>query len=137
MRRAAAGFMAGLAVLAGIGCSKGTERSQAAYCGELRRLRPSLQPPPDAPLDRVYADAASAFDRLEGRAPEENRRDVARMTRALHEMADLTAAAGGDPVRTDSRRLVEVALANKDANDRVNAYNKDRCGVDTAAATSP
>ena len=124
-------------VLAGAACANGTERSQAAYCAEVHRQRPSLQPPREAPLDRVYADAARAFDELEPRAPPEIGDDVGRMTKALHQMAELTYAAKDDPAKVDHRRLVEVALANKASNDRLNAYNRDRCGVDTSAATNP
>ena len=122
----------------GIACSKSAAvRSQAAYCGELVKRREALQPPPDAPLNTVYADAAEAFDALEPTSPAEIESDVRSTTGALHQLADLTRDAEGDPAEADDRKLVEVALAAKASTDRVNAYNRERCGVDTSAAISP
>lgn len=126
-----------LALLATAACEESPERSQAAYCAELNRRKPSVQPAPATPLARVYADAATAFDGLKDRAPPEIEKDVEAMTAALHRLADLTADSNGDPAKVDNRQLVEVALANKASYERVNAYNRDRCGVDTSAATSP
>jgi len=45
--------------------------------------------------------------------------------------------AEGDQAEADDRKLVEVALAAKASTDRVNAYNRERCRVDTSAAISP
>ena len=122
----------------GIACSKpAAVRSQAAYCRELVKRREALQPPPDAPLNTVYADAAEAFDALEPTSPAEIEGDVRTTTVALHQLADLTRDAEGDPAEADDRKLVEVALAAKASTDRVNAYNRERCRVDTSAAISP
>lgn len=137
-RQQALGALVLVVFLLTTGCSEPVERSQAAYCKELSRRRSELQPPPGAALDAVYADAARAYDALEPRAPEEVGDDVARTTRALRQLAELTGdAAGDDPADVDGRKLVDVALSAKDSTDRVNAYNRDRCGVDTAAALSP
>ena len=59
------------------------------------------------------------------------------VTKGLHQLAELTAEAEDGPVRADRRRLVEVALSLQTASDRVDAYNTERCGLDTAAATTP
>ena len=131
--------LVGLACLLAASCadSDAPERSRAAYCEELNRQRPRLQPAPDRALDLVYADAAQAFDRAEPLAPGEIRRDVEAVTKLVRQLAQLTAEADEGPGQVDNRRLGEVALANKAANDRVTAYNKQHCGVDTAAATTP
>ena len=102
-----------------------------------RAARVQLQPAPEQALDRVYGDAAEAFDEVKPTAPAEIRPDVEAVTKGLHQLAELTAEAEEGPAQADHRRLVEVALSHQAAGDRVNAYNKERCGLDTAAATSP
>ncbi len=124
-------------IVAVAACGSNSEGSQPAYCAELNRRRPSLQPPTGTSLERTYADAARTFDGLKDKAPPEIENDVEAMTEALHRLADLTADTEGDPAKVDNRQLVEVALANKASYDRVNAYNKQTCGVDTSEATSP
>ncbi len=136
-QRARLGMALACLLVASCAGDKAPERSRAAYCAELSGQRARLQPAADRPLDRVYADAARVFDRAEPRAPDEIRRDVEAVTRLLHQLAELTAEAEEGPGQVDNRRLVEVVLANKAANDRVNAYNTRHCGVDTAAATAP
>lgn len=123
--------------VAGPACEKSAERSQEAYCAELNRQKASFQPRADVPREQTYADAAEAFDKVRPRAPVEIRRDVDRVAEELHQIADLAAQAKGDPAKADTRRLVQIALDNKAANDRVNAYNKERCGLDTSGGASP
>jgi hypothetical protein len=123
--------------LLGAACSDPPERSQTEYCRLVVEHKAELQPPSDAALDSVYATAAEAFDQLEPTAPPEIRADVTRTTQALHQLADLSADAANDPAGADSRALVALAAEVKASTDKVNAYNRDRCGVDTSAATNP
>lgn len=62
---------------------------------------------------------------------------MATTTTALEQLADLTTDAANDPAGADNRALLEVARRAKPSTDRVNAYNRERCGVDTSGATSP
>lgn len=133
-RRGVALYLLVASMVTTLSCGAEGERSQAAYCDELRKVRSDLAGERNLRDPKVIRGVADAFDRLEARAPDQIRKDVSDVGAEIEQIADLVDEAKGDVSRVDRRRLVEIVRPHKDANDRVNAYNKDRCGVDT---TSP
>ena len=126
--------------MAGLGCGKSSSNSVKSYCDFVKQNKDalsgdSLDGAGDLKeLAKRVDDALDVMNSSASKAPSAIRGDIDKVIVAIGDLQKVIKAADGDEKKLDAEKAQKI-LENEStvkANESLQKYNKDNCGVDTS-----